>query len=145
MVNRSPWIKISRWYKAVPKSHVRQFATLGLLFCGGICLWKWLNNKTYYLAIVWGLSGLLVGSLGLIFPRLLKPVYFGAMLLAFPVGWVVSHLLLAILFFGLITPMALVFRWIGREVISKWGDGCRGSYWTVKAEVSDPKRYLRQY
>ena len=36
------------------------------------------------------------------------------MIVAFPIGWAVSHIMLAALFYGLFTPVALVFRTIGR-------------------------------
>ena len=37
------------------------------------------------------------------------------MVLAFPIGWTVSQVMLALMFFGLFTPIGLVFRLIGRD------------------------------
>src|SRR5262245_38368398 len=49
-----------------------------------------------------------IGLIGLIQPRLMWPIYLGWMCAAFPIGWLVSHLLLAAVFYLLITPLGLL-------------------------------------
>ncbi len=46
-------------------------------------------------------------------------VYIGWMILAFPIGWTVSQVMLAVMFFGLFTPIGLVFRLIGRDPLHR--------------------------
>src|SRR5262245_4813191 len=43
-----------------------------------------------------------IGAVGLWRPQLVRPLYVGWMCAAFPIGWTVSHLLLAAIFYLLI-------------------------------------------
>ena len=78
-------------------------------------------------------------------PIALKPVYLGLTLATWPIGWVVSHLALAVVYYGVITPIALVFRLIGRDAMNRRFDRDATTYW----EPYDPDRgldhYLRQF
>jgi hypothetical protein len=64
------------------------------------------------------LGGGLVG-LGGACPRLLKPVYAVWMKLGHVLGWVNTRLLLGIVFFGLVTPMGLMMRLLGRDAMRR--------------------------
>ena len=78
-------------------------------------------------------------------PRAHRPLYVGLSLLTFPIGVAVSYLLLAGLYFGLFTPLALVFRLIGRDALRRKLDRNATSYWT-KAPAPRPRSsYFRQY
>ena len=41
------------------------------------------------------------------------------MVLAFPIGWTVSQVILLLMFYGLFTPIGLVFRLIGRDPLQR--------------------------
>src|SRR4051794_36680852 len=98
-----------------PDRTVRQFAGLWLLFCAGVTLRQALGGRP--VALVLAAGGL--GLLGLSRPAWLRPVYVVLTVVTFPVGWLVSHALLALLFFGIITPLALVFRLLGRDPLGR--------------------------
>src|SRR5262245_4013799 len=98
---------------------LRQFAALWLLFLGGLGCWHLLLRvNTLY---GWSLLALAVGAgvPGLIRPGLLRPLFVGWMILAFPVGWLISHLVLAVLFYGVFTPLGLWFRLRGRDPLRR--------------------------
>ncbi len=95
-------------------------------------------------AVLWTLAAV-IGSAGLAFPRLINPVYLAWMAAAFPIGWLVSHLVLGVLFYGLFTPFALVFRLIGRDLLQRKFAPRAESYWVRRQSVDDVKRYLRQF
>ena len=67
------------------------------------------------------------------------------MVLAFPIGWLVSQLVLALIFYGLITPLALVFRGRGRDPLQRARPASDESLWRPKASPADVRRYFRQY
>ena len=52
----------------------------------------------------------LFGVAGLIRPGLLRPIFVGWMVMVFPIGWLMSRVLLGVLFYGLFTPLAIAFR-----------------------------------
>ena len=62
---------------------------------------------------------LTVGLAGLTRPEWMRSIYVGWMVLAFPIGWTVSQVMLALMFFGLFTPIGLVFRLIGRDPLQR--------------------------
>lgn len=122
---------------------LRQFAALWILVFGSLALWQWYQGQPS--TARWTALISAVGILGVARPRLARPVFVGWMILAFPIGWVVSRVLLGLVFFGLFTPMAAVFRLMGRDelLLRRRRDGA--SYWRPKAQAADRGQYFRQY
>lgn len=92
-----------------------------------------------------GGAGITVGPLGIIRPQLVRPVYVAWMVLAFPIGWTVSQVILGVMFYGVFTPIALIFRMIGRDPFQRARQPGLASYWTAKATPVDPRRYFKQF
>jgi len=111
---------------------------------GGYGLWLWLDGAASPLAV--GLLGtaLTAGLLGMLRPQWLRPVFVGWMILAFPVGWLMSHLLLAALYYGVFTPLGLLLRLLGKDSLGLQRSTA-ASYWQEKPQQADLRRYLRQY
>jgi hypothetical protein len=78
-------------------------------------------------------------------PGAVRWLFTGWMIVAFPIGWAVSHIMLAALFYGLFTPVALVFRTIGRDALRLRRDGAAATYWREKKVSGDVRDYLRQF
>jgi hypothetical protein len=123
---------------------LRQFAGIWFpAFCG-LVGWS-IGNKTGHwseVEIGWVLAGLLsVG--GLVLPALIRPIFVGLILLTFPIGWVVSHLLLGLIFYGVVTPIGLILRISGHDPLQlKKPSG--NSVWKTSVGKTDAIRYLRQ-
>lgn len=123
---------------------LRQFSLLWVLFFAGMALWQYAGRHNPSAAGILALAAFSVGPAGLIAPRLVRPIFTGWMVLAFPVGWTVSHVLLALLFFGVFTPLGLLFRWIGRDEL-RLRRAATGSYWAPKVTSREPADYFHQY
>ncbi len=123
---------------------VRQFAGLWALFFGAMACQAFRSGRLP-IALTFAVLAVTVGPLGLIRPEAVRPIYVGWMRLAYPIGWVVSRLLLAGLFYGLFTPMALLFRVTGRDALCRRPQVGKTTYWSAKATAPDPARYLRQF
>lgn len=93
---------------------------------------------------VWG-AGVLVTSAYVAFPPIRTPVYVGWMHLFFPLGWTVSHLVLLVLYFGVVTPMALLMRVFGYDPMKRKRDPETSTYWAERDRETDPTRYFSQY
>jgi multisubunit Na+/H+ antiporter MnhG subunit len=85
----------------------------------------------------------LAGSLTV--PEALRPLYVGLTAISLPIGFVVSHLLMAIVFYGLLTPIALFFRMIGRDALQRRLEPSAKSYWQQRRIVDDRGRYFKQF
>lgn len=124
---------------------LREFAGAWTLFFAGLAAWQGFVHDRQPLAVTLATLALTVGPLGLAWPQAVRPLLVAAMVVAFPIGWVVSHLLLAVLFYGLFTPLGLVFRLLGRDVLGRRYQPGRTTYWAEKPMPADPRSYLRQF
>ena len=86
-----------------------------------------------------------VGLIGAIFPPIVRPVYVVWMAAVFPIGWVVSHLLMIVIFYLVIAPIGLMMRLLGHDPMHRRIDRDANSYWLSKPPNRDIKRYFRQF
>src|SRR5688572_8679708 len=106
-----------RWSELPLKPSVRtlrQFAGLWIAFFGGLAAWHGLAHGETQTGLALAALAFTVGPAGVIWPAVVRPVFIGWLILAFPIGWVVSRVVLVVMF-SLITPVALVFRMRGRD------------------------------
>ena len=83
--------------------------------------------------------------LAILRPAALRPFYLAITAVSLPIGVVVSFVILAVLYFGVFTPIALVFRLVGRDVLHRRFDASAKTYWTPRRAVQDVRRYFRQF
>ena len=124
---------------------LRQFAGLWVLYFGGMAAWHGLAHGRPVLAGLLAALALGVGLPGLVWPQVLRPLFVGWCVLVFPIGWLISRAILAGVFFGIVTPLALLFRWAGRDALRlRRPDGVQ-SCWVSKPQAPGPRSYLRQF
>jgi hypothetical protein len=124
---------------------LRQFAVLWIAFFGLGAVWQGFVQHRPITAALLAVLAIGVGSIGLIRPQLVRPIFVTWMVLVFPIGWLVSNIVLAVVFFGMITPIGILFRLLGRDPLARKPQPDRSSYWTEKPMPSDPRRYFRQF
>jgi len=124
---------------------LRQFAGLWILFFGGFAIWQYAGHARVERALLLGILALTVGPVGLLFPRVLKPVFVTWLVLAFPIGWAVSRLVLIFLFWIVMTPIALAWRIFGRDVLKLHRPINATTYWTPKDRPAGVVSYFRQF
>ncbi len=76
----------------------------------------------------------------------MKPIHIGWMALAFALGWFNTRLLLGIFFYLILTPLGVLMRLFGRDLIDQKIDRQAKSYWK-KRDLSrfDPKHVTRTF
>lgn len=119
---------------------------LGLaVFCAVIAWLCYRSDGQFGIAesVLTGLAMLAVGF-AVLAPQLLRPVYLGFMVVAFPIGWMMSHVLLAVVFYAVFTPMGLFMRLIGRDPMRRRFDTKAESYWVPRQAEKSSKDYFRQ-
>ncbi len=88
---------------------------------------------------------ILLGLVGAVRPTLVRPIYLVWMLVMFPIGWCVSHVLLAGVFWLLITPLGLVWKFLGIDPLHRRFDQHCESYWSERPPSPPAARYFRQF
>jgi hypothetical protein len=136
-------------------SKLRQFGFIALVafgLIGGYVLWRGglfgfdfgaAARPVAYILI--GL-GALSGLLSLMAPRANRPLYVGLVVLTYPIGFVVSYVIMGVLFYLVITPVGLVFRLLRRDSLTRRIDRDAPTYWVARPEGELAKeRYFKQF
>lgn len=140
------------------RAQVRQFALASLFLFPLIALflaWKF-GLPTTWVLVLCGL-GLLVavvefvlaealGAFGALLEKLIPRGLFQLLtLVAFPIGFVLSQVLMAAIFYLLFTPIGLFFRLIGRDAMGRKIDRTRTTYWHDRGPQRSPASYFKLY
>jgi hypothetical protein len=124
---------------------LRQFAAIWIAFFGAIAARQEFHHHRHVLGIALAVLAVTVGPLGFVWPRAIKPVFVGWMALAYPIGWTFSRIVLGVIFYGLFTPVAWVFRLIGRDELALKSQPTAATYWRPKPGAVEQSQYLRQF
>ena len=111
-------------------------ALLGLLF-----LWKEKDFYPYFLITGGGLI-----LTGLLVPSVLRPLQKIWMALSIVLGWVMTRVILVVLFFLVITPIGIMGKLFGKRFLAIKRDKTTRSYWNYrKPEERRREDYERQF
>jgi Saxitoxin biosynthesis operon protein SxtJ len=122
---------------------LRQFAGLFLIIFGLLAVVEIELRHRSQLGLIYAALAVAIGPLGLLQPRLMRPIWVAWSVIAFPIGWVVSTIFLAVLFYGVFTPVGLAFRLTGRDVLALHRFETR-SYWKPRPAPRSKREYFRQ-
>jgi hypothetical protein len=131
-----------------PLRVLRLFGALWLplfLAIAGVVVWRRTGEVPMPVAVALGGIAAVSIALALAEPRWLRPVYVGLMVVTWPIGWVLSYVVLAILYFSVITPAGLQRRTLGKDPLRKRGSPEVATYWKPRRQPTDVERYFRQY
>jgi fumarate reductase subunit D len=126
------------------RRELRQFGLIWLGFfalIGVYCLWA--KDSPRAAQVFWVIVA--AGGLGIMWPALLRPVYLMWMALALPIGWTVSHLLLAAIYYLVMTPIGLLMRLFHYDPMQRRIDREAESYWMPHDSGTDAASYFRQF
>lgn len=121
------------------------FGLLLLLFfglVGGLVLWR--SGSSTAAILIWSIGGVLALVYYAVRPLRL-PMYLGWIYAAYPIGFVVSHLMLGAVYFLVVTPIGLVMRLLGRDPMERKFDRSAKSYWVRRRGEARSGSYFRQF
>lgn len=114
------------------KSDLRQFGiTMGivLILFGGLFLWR---DKDYYIYLFIIAAAFIIP--GLVLPIVLKPVHKVWMTISIILGWIMTRVILSILFYLVVTLTRGLARLFGKQFLDLKIDKNVSSYWISKEE-----------
>ena len=83
--------------------------------------------------------------LGVIAPLLLKPIHKMWMIFAVIIGWIMTRIILSVLFFSIITIIGIFTRLIGKDFLNLKSNN-KESYWNIRnKEYELNQDYEKQY
>jgi hypothetical protein len=137
------------------RRRLRGFGLAALAALAALGLWVWWRHSLFGFALgdraaevaawaLWAAAGA-CGVLAAAAPACLRPLYLALSLLGAPIGLVVSYVVLAIVYYGILTPIGLAMRLAGRDPLHRKFDRSAGTYWVPRGGAPEPKRYFRQF
>ncbi len=123
-------------YRKVVRSSERSFGIVFAVVFALIALFPLWSGRPIRLWALLIAAAFLAAAL--LMPALLRPLSLIWYRIGLLLHRVVNPLLMGILFFGVFTPMALVIRMRGKDLLQLRRDGARQSYWITR-EPPGPK------
>lgn len=66
---------------------------------------------------IWALCGSVISLVLMAIPRAVTPLYRAWVWVGEKIGFVISRIILAVIFFGIFSPLGIVFRLFGRDIL----------------------------
>ncbi len=100
-------------------------------------------STTAFLAAA--IAAVSVPLIGWMVPPFMRAVYLGSVYAAWPIGFVVSHSVLAGVYYVVLTPTGLLLRRVGHDPLGRRFNRGVGSYWEPREGPPAAERYFRQF
>lgn len=123
---------------------LRVFSTLWLVFFGVLGFVAWRRGAEQALVVL-GLIGGVGGGVGLLFPAAMRHVYLASIYLTFPIGFVMSYVVLGSVYFLVLTPTGLIMRLVRHDPLRRRFDPGQKTYWKTRDPMRSPPSYFRQH
>ena len=126
------------------KSDWKKFGiTMGIILSiiGFFLLWKKNNNYNYilFLAAAFFITGLIL-------PSILSPIYKAWMALAVVMNFIMTRVIMAVIFYLIVTPTGLIAFLTGKKFLDMKIDKNAKSYWITREKTQKVKSdYERQF
>ena len=123
---------------------LRRFAIamlIGFTILGLLSAWRGNGIGTASI-VLWSIGAFL--AIAAFIPRFGRIVYLGVYLPTSIIGYVVSNVLLALLFIIIFTPLGLILRLMGKDLLQQRRPNKRTTWMPVK-EVKTEDSYYRQF
>ena len=126
------------------KNDIRNFGLIiGAVLIAIVLLLFWLENQSYDILMI---VGVVLCVTSLILPVILKPFYFAWMTFAVILGWIMTRVILSLVFYGIITPIGLFSRLFGKEFLNLKLNKTENTYWNHRRTPSLKKvNYEKQF
>ncbi len=133
---------------------LRQFGWIALVGFGFVAAIAWFEVLVFSFGlgaakpIVAGAFaglGVLAAVFSLVYPKANLPIYLALTIVSYPIGFVLSYVIMGTLFFGLITPVAIFFKLTRRDPMHRRFDPDATSYWSKPRPSRGTESYFKQY
>ncbi len=133
---------------------LRQFGLIALFGFSFLAALAWWERLIFSFGlgearpIVAGVFATLAGLsalFSLVAPRANLPIYLGLTILSYPIGFVLSYVIMGFLFFAMITPLGLLMRLVGYDPLHRRFEPDATSYWTDPRPRRGKESYFRQF
>ena len=122
-----------------------QFGFIWLGFFGLFGAVAWIKAGAPPLAVGLWTAAVVVPVVGWIVPSVMRLVFVGMSYAAWPIGFIVSHVVLAVAYYLVLTPIGVVMRIFGYDPMTRRRSTDGGSRWVERDAERPPESYFRQF
>lgn len=120
------------------------FALAWLVFVGLLGWAQWSKARPGVAFTCWALA-LGVPAVGAVWREGLRRLYVGLTYATYPIGFVVSSVVLVAIYYAVLTPMGLILRVCGHDPLQRRSGARADSYWHKRPGPRSPASYFRQH
>ena len=133
---------------------LRQFGYIALAGFGFLAVIAWqewlifafgLGAAREPLALGFGTIGAVSLIFSLVYPKANLPIYLALTIIAFPIGFVLSYVIMGTLFYLIIGPIGLVMRLSGSDLLNLRFDRSAETYWVDARPQRPNESYFKQF
>jgi len=123
---------------------LRHFAIISLFGfpLAGLMPSGWADSASVLIALC--AVGVVNFLVGIVPPRTVRVVYVIITAVTLPLGWLLSKVVLRLMFYCVLTPPALFFKLIGRDALQLRRRASSRTYWQACRQSGDLLSYYRQ-
>lgn len=134
VIDKNPSPRNLAWFGVIIAIFFGVIGTITYYSTGHLTVPSWLWSAGFLLAIVYYSV-----------PPWRKAMYIGWMYLSFPIGWVISHLVLLMTYYLVVTPIGLLLRLAGKDLLDEELRPSAETYFIPRTPVTDKRQYFRQF
>ncbi len=125
-----------------------QLKWFGLMFAAFFALLgslSWWRSHAHATAVVFWTIGAICAGFYYALPPIRRAFYDLCIAVTYPIGWVVSHLVMIIMYYLVITPIGLAMRLCGRDPLDRTFNRNRSTCWVRHDPDGSAERYFHQF
>ncbi len=130
-IPRTPSQRDLRWFGGI--------LAVAMVIVGLICFQRWPTVACGF----WAGAPVLLAVYYAV-PPIRKPLFLAWMYAAYPLGWLLSHLFMAVLYYACVTPIGIALRLFGYDPLQLRRPQ-RASHWHQRPAPPPAERYFRQF
>ena len=133
-INRHPSARELRWFGML--------LAVSVALAGGLVYWR--LEAPAAARLIWT-GGAALAAVYAVAAPFRRWIWLGWLYAAFPIGWTLSHVALAAMYYLVLTPIGLLLRLVHGNPLDRAPDRSAASYWTARRPLRDVRRYFRQF
>lgn len=124
---------------------LRQFGLIWMVFLSVFGGFAWFKLASVPVATGLWVAAVVVPVVGWLYLPFMRLVFIGMSYAAWPIGFVVSHVVLAVVYYLVVTPIGLTMRLFGYDPMTRRRAAGETTRWVERQSERRPDSYFRQF
>lgn len=121
------------------------FVIAWLLILGFVAVVRFVSHGLGVIPVAFGAAALLLPLVALFERRAIDWTYRALATVTWPIGFVMAHVIMGLIFFGLVTPIGWIRRLLGHDPLRRRKDSNATSYWEELDQEKKASSYFRPF